>query len=89
MAFRRYCVRAEFAKMADDYLSAFGYLVSETKVPNFTGRQSWNYVKTVGSNARGKVPSDYLAAINALLDRGVTFWHTDDMGNYSLSNSIV
>lgn len=89
MAFRRYCVRAEFAKMADDYLSAFGYLVSETKVPNFTGRQSWNYVKTVGANARGKVPSDYLAAINALLDRGVTFWHTDDVGNYSLSNSIV
>ncbi len=87
--FRRYQCRAEIIEQIDDYFSQYGYNVSVIKTPNFTGRQSWNYVKTNGANMQGNVPANYLAAFNALLDGGVTFWHVNDVGNYSLSNNIV
>lgn len=89
MGFRKYTCRAEIAKQIDDYYNVYGYLVSENKVPNITGRSSWNYVKTNGASVTGKVPANVLKNINALFDRGITFWHTDDVGNYALDNSIV
>lgn len=89
MGFRKYTCRREMAKQIDDYYSVYGYLVAENKVPNITGRQSWNYVKTNGASVVGKVPADVLKAIIGLFDRGLTFWHTADVGNYALSNAIV
>lgn len=89
MVARKYTCRAEIAKQIDDYFSTYGYLVSETKKPNLTGRKSWNYVKTNACNVRGKVPPNVLSAFNSMLDGGITFWHTPDVGNYALDNSIV
>lgn len=86
---RKYTCRAEIAKQIDDFFSTYGYLVSETKKPNITGRRSWNYVKTNACNVRGKVPPNVLSAFNSMLDGGITFWHTPDVGNYALDNSIV
>lgn len=89
MVARKYTCRAEIAKQVDDYFSTYGYLVSETKKPNLTGRKSWNYVKTNACNVRGKVPPNVLSAFNSMLDGGITFWHTPEVGNYALDNSIV
>lgn len=89
MGIRKYTCRAEIARQIDDFFSVYGYLVSINKVPNITGRTSWNYVKTNGSAVTGRAPSDVLSMINALFDRGLTFWHTDDIGNYALPNGIV
>lgn len=89
MVARKYTCRAEIAKQFDDFFSTYGYLVSETKKPNLTGRRSWNYVKTNACNVRGKVPPNVLSAFNSMLDGGITFWHTPDVGNYALDNSIV
>ena len=89
MGFRKYTCRREMAKQIDNYYSMYGYLVSEIKVPNVVGRRSWNYVKTNGSSVVGKVPAGTLAQINRLFDRGITFWHVNDVGNYALDNSIV
>lgn len=86
---RLYRPRYEMAKIIDDFFTMYGYNVSEIKQPNITGRQSWNYVKTNGANAKGMVPADILPVINGILNGGVTFWHTDDVGNYALNNSIV
>lgn len=80
---------ADYARSLDDFFDQFGYEVDRIKVPNRTGRASWNYVKTVAANVGGDIPADRLAAINSTLDNGVTFWHTTDVGNYSLSNVIV
>lgn len=89
MVARKYVCRAEIAKQIDDFFSTYGYLVSETKKPNITGRRSWNYVKTNACNVRGKVPPNVLSAFDSMLDGGITFWHTPDVGNYALDNSIV
>lgn len=89
LAVRKYTVRAEIAEQIDDFFSMYGYNVSVLKKPNITGRRSWNFVKTCGANVKGKAPAPVLSKINTLLDNGVTFWHVDDVGNYSLSNSII
>ena len=89
MGIRKYTCRAEIARQIDDFLSVYGYKVSIVKTPNITGRKSWNYVKTVSANMGGNVPANYLRAFNQLLDSGTTFWHTDDVGDYSQDNAII
>ena len=83
------CLQQEFVKILDDFFSMYGYQVDRVKVPNRTGRLSWNYVKMQNSCHRGSVPASDMDKINSIYDAGITFWHTSDVGNYSLSNSIV
>lgn len=78
----------EYAKIIDEYFTAFGYKVCRIKAPNITGRPSWNYVKTIGAQVSGNIPEYAETALKAMLNNGVTFWHTNDVGNYGLDNSI-
>lgn len=82
-------ITAEYARTIDDFLSCFGYKVNRSKVPNMTGRSAWNYVKCKTITIKGNVPYNYLQEIRSMFLNGCTFWHTTDVGNYSLSNSIV
>ena len=76
----------EYCKIVDEFFDMYGYEVDRVKVPNRTGRPSWNYVKMRNSCHRGNVPSQDMAQINEIYDSGITFWHTSDVGNYSLPN---
>lgn len=78
----------EYARIIDEYFTAFGYKVCRIKAPNITGRPSWNYVKTIGAQVSGNIPEYAETALKAMLNNGVTFWHTNDVGNYSLNNSL-
>lgn len=82
-------ITSEFAKSIDGYFDMFGYRVDMVKTPNITGRQSWNYVKTIGAVVAGNVPIAASTLFQGLLNRGIRFWHTPDIGNYSLSNNPV
>lgn len=83
-------IRAEVAKICDDYLSMFGYKVNEVKIPNVTGRTNWNYVKTIGCYIKADIPQDDLNEIKSLFDKGITFWHNPlTFMDYSQSNAIV
>lgn len=80
--------RREYAEIWDGFFDMFGYEVDSVKVPNHTGRPSWNYVKTRNCSYNGNVNAHDMAAINAIYDSGVTFWHTWDVGNYALANGV-
>lgn len=83
-------VRAENAKIIDDYFSMFGYKVNEVKVPNVTGRRNWNYVKTVGCYIDADIPQDDLQNIKLMFDKGITFWHNPaTFCDYSQQNDII
>ena len=82
-------LRYEFAQIADDFMSMYGYQVDRVKIPNRTGRRNWNYVKMQNSCHRGSVPASDMDKINNIYNAGITFWHTSDIGNYSLDNSII
>lgn len=82
-------IRKEFAQIIDNYFSMFGYKINRVKQPNIYGRQNWNFVETKGAIITGNLPVDDLEKIISSLDKGITFWHTTDVGNYNLPNGIV
>lgn len=83
------CLRREFAEIVDGFFDMYGYQVDRVKIPNRTGRLSWNYIKMQNSCHRGTVPASDMDKINSIYDAGITFWHTSDVGNYSLDNYII
>ena len=81
----RLSIRAEYARIIDDYFDMFGYATKRVKQPNITGRPHWNYVKTIGTtvDALG-VPAPYLTKMNQCFNKGITFWHNpDEVGSYT------
>ena len=80
-------VTAQMAKNIDDYFTMYGYATHRIKVPNITGRSNWNFVKTVNCGLHGAGVLDDINFLQAMFNRGVTFWHTDDVGNYGLENN--
>lgn len=83
-------VKAEYARVIDNYFSTYGYLVNTTKVPNVTGRTNWNFVKTVGSAIHADIPSESCDRINHMFDNGLTLWHNPaTFRDYTQPNTIV
>lgn len=79
-------IRAEFAQRIDEFFDKFGYATNRLKVPNITGRPSWNYVKTMSSTVVGSVPFNDITKIKETLNNGITFWHGDWVGDYGRGN---
>ena len=83
-------VKTEFLQIIDNYFTMFGYKVNTVKSPNITGRNNWNYVKTINANFTGNIPQSDILQINNMFNNGVTFWHNpNNMYDYSSNNSIV
>lgn len=83
-------IRNEYARKLDDFFSMYGYKIMQCKVPNITGRQNWNYVKTIGAVIEGDVPQSDMQEIKALFNRGITIWHNaSTFLDYSQTNNIV
>lgn len=78
-------VREEYARIADNYFSMFGYKVCKLKVPNIATRPSWNFVKCSTVAIMGAIPADAEELIMSVLKKGVTFWKTS-FGNYTANN---
>ena len=82
--------RSEYAKMIDSFFSMFGYKVNEVKIPNITGRQNWNFVRTNGANIIANIPQEDLDEIKGMFNSGVTIWHnTATFMDYSQNNPIL
>ena len=95
--FYKMSVRAEYARIIDDWFSRFGYKINRVKLPNQIGRTYWNFVK-IGSgesigystNQTRSVPASSMEIINTIYRNGVTIWHShSNIGNYSLNNTIA
>lgn len=84
----QYYIKDEYAKQIDDYFTMFGYKVNKLKVPNLYTRPAFNYLKTIDCNIVGSVPTNDMKKIKENFDKGITFWHTSDIGNYELNNSV-
>ena len=89
-------VKREFIESIDSYFTRFGYKVNSLKVPNFTGRRYFNFVKIAGGEIVGyannntvNVPESSMDIINKIFRKGTTIWHNhDNIGNYNLDNVI-
>lgn len=85
--YRKMSITKNFAKSIDDFWTAFGYPIREIRTPDYTNRSVWNYIKTVNCNTQGQIDFNARQRLNEIFDSGVTVWHTDDVGNYSLTNN--
>ena len=87
-SFYKMSIKKEYAKIIDDFFSMFGYKVNEVKIPNVTGRQNWNYVKTIDANILGDIPQEDMQKLKDIFNSGVTFWHNPNTFlDYSQSNN--
>lgn len=83
-------IKAQQARMIDDYFSMFGYRTDRLKVPNINGRRYWNFVKTKIVNITGDIPQEDMNEIKSYFNSGITFWHdTTKYLDYSQNNAIV
>lgn len=82
-------IKAEYARIIDDFLSMYGYKINRVKLPNLTGRVNYNYVKTNDCIVKGGIPENDRRELVAIFDRGVTIWHSlAGFGNYAAGNAI-
>lgn len=81
-----YCraIKPEYLRVIDDFFTRFGYKVNRLKVPNINTHTKYNYVKTSVCSVGGSAPEYAQEALRKCLQRGVTFWHTPDVGTYSV-----
>ncbi|QWT50665.1 tail knob protein [Bacillus phage DLn1] len=82
-------LKPEYAKKLSDYFNMFGYKKHEVKIPNLHTRKNWNYVETKDCNVIGDFNTEDLREIRSIFDGGITLWHTNDVGNYDLSNEVI
>lgn len=80
--------KLEFLQRIDKFFTLYGYKVNEIKVPNLHTRPNWNYLQTINCNIVGNIPFNHISKIKSIFNNGVTLWHTTDVGNYSLDNTI-
>lgn len=82
-------IRSEYVTQLTNYFKMFGYKVNKLEIPNTKSRQHYNYIKTVDANIVGNIPSNDLNTIKGIFDKGVTIWHTENVGDYSVSNNEI
>lgn len=103
--FIRKTIRAEFARIIDDFFTVFGYAQHKIMQPSRKVRTEWTYLKTVNCKIEPGYPDDCVAQqtppeaglpaddarrIEQIYNTGITFWMNGaHMGDYTLNNAIV
>lgn len=83
-------IKDEFARIVDDYFTMFGYKTNRIKIPNITGRKTFNFIKTIDCNIDASIPQDHLSKIRNIFNSGITLWHDPEkIHQYSEDNSII
>jgi hypothetical protein len=82
-------ITEEYRKKLTDFFKMFGYKINEVKTPVLKSRQHFNFLQLTGANITGNVPVEDLVKIKNMFNNGVTLWHGDWVGDYSLPNGEI
>lgn len=85
-------IKAEYARIIDNFFSRYGYCVNAIKTPNILSRTKFNYIKVGAGDelVHGNIPASDLEQINRIFRRGTTIFHDyTTFGDYTQTNSIV
>lgn len=83
-------IKAEFAKLIDDYFTMQGYKVNRVGNPLSDHRENFWFTKTIDVNIKGNLPQADLQKIKQCYNNGITFWRNPEyVGNYIVPNAIV
>lgn len=81
-------VRPFYLEKLRNYFHVFGYKSNAFKVPNIKTRTHYNYIQTTMANVQCAFFNEDIAKVKAILDNGITLWHTDDIYNYDVANGV-
>lgn len=82
-------IKAEYARIIDDFFDKYGYKVNRVKVPNMNHRPVWWFTKTIACNINAPIPQEDIARIRRMFDEGVTFWKQhSQVEHYELDNTL-
>src|SRR5699024_3678331 len=82
-------IKPEYRRVLGDFFKMFGYKTNRVLVPNLHTRKSWKYVETESCTITGNFNNKDLQQLKNIFDNGITLWHTNDVGNYGLSNEVI
>ena len=75
-SFRRKFIKAEYAKIIDNFFDMYGYATHRVGTPNLNARPCYSYVKTVGASIDGELPATDCEALQRIFNKGIRFWKT-------------
>lgn len=82
-------VQTYYAKIIDNYFTAYGYAINDIKKPELNTRTRFNFIWTQGANVLGDLPTEAKNVINQQLDAGLRIWHDPSAWmDYSVKNTI-
>ena len=79
--------KISMCKVIDSYWTTFGYPIHEVVTPNLHSRSSWNFVETIDCGFTANAELETLTKFRNIFNKGVFVWHTNDVGNFGLSNN--
>lgn len=79
-------IGGENLKLVEEHFKMFGVSVHRLSPINLRSRKHFNFIKTIGANIVGSVPTKHLEKWRQIFDNGITFWHTNDIMNYTQDN---
>lgn len=82
-------VQPYYAKIIDNYFTAYGYAINDIKKPELNTRTRFNFIWTQGCNVLGNLPTEAKNTINQQMDAGLRIWHDPAAWmDYSVKNTI-
>lgn len=72
-----------YRNIIDDYFTMYGYEWDEVETPDPTRMSRFDFVKTKGCIIYGNAPQEDIQEMIKVYNKGVTFWHDDDIGNFN------
>lgn len=81
-------IKDGYKRKLSSFFNVYGYKTGRVKVPNFKTRENWNFVQTHDCVLKANFNNEDLQKVKSIFDSGITLWHTDDVGNYGLSNEV-
>ena len=83
-------IKAEYARIIDEYFSMYGYKTHRVKIPEQNHRANYWFTKTIDANITGAIPQADLQTIKDCYNRGVTYWKTPaNFKDYTVANGTV
>lgn len=76
-------IAPEFRNIGADFFRKFGYRINRLKVPSLNTMTRFNYLKTQDAKLEGTIPQDDKVRILSIYNNGITFWHDDNIGDYT------
>ena len=80
-------ITADYARMMDEFFTMYGYAAERLATPNRRSRVCFNYLKCRDCNITGSIDSSVKEQIEHVYESGVTFWHNDNMYDYTQTNT--